>query len=116
MAIPMKGKAKPGKKPGMFQKIVPSPRARERKKLIVAEIHRILGRGFTPMTGDVQIAYTITPRDRRTPDVDAYEKHLLDCLMAAGVYVDDKQVVQVSKERMPTAKHPGGVHVEIWEV
>lgn len=112
MAIPMRGKSG-----GMFQKIVPSKRACERKKLLVAEITEQIGSATVrePLTGPVQIAYTITPRDRRTPDVDAFSKHLLDCLQAAGVIQDDGQVEHLITERLEP-KFPGSVLVEIWEI
>lgn len=93
-----------------------SKRARDRRKMIVAAIWEVLGGKPVALTGDVQVSYTITPRDRRTPDVDAYEKHLLDCLQHAGVIANDKQVVQVSKERMPTPQSPGHLDVQVWEV
>jgi Holliday junction resolvase RusA-like endonuclease len=90
-------------------------RGRERGKLLVASIQQQLGGRPEPMTGPVQVSYTITPRNRKTPDVDAYEKHLLDCLQKAGVYENDRQVVQVSKERLEP-KHPGHLDVQIWSV
>lgn len=99
----------------MIQKQVTSQRARVRRIELVAEIWKQLGGPPQPMKGDVQVTYTITPRDRRTADVDAYEKHLLDCLQHAGVYENDKQVVQVSKERLEP-QHPGSLDVQIWEI
>lgn len=92
-----------------------SQQAREKRKLVVAAIHEQLGGAPEPMTGEVQVSYTITPRDRRLPDVDAFEKHLLDCLQHAGVYANDKQVVQASKERLEP-QHPGHLDVQIWQV
>lgn len=100
----------------VLAKQILSKRARDLRELVIAAIWKQLGGRPQPLNGDVQMAYTVTPRDRRTPDCDAYEKHLLDCLQHAGVIVNDKQVVQVSKERLPTAKRPGGIHVEIWEI
>lgn len=99
----------------VVQKLVNSKRARDRKKLLVAAIQQQLGGKPEPMTKGVQVTYTVTPRDRRTPDVDAYEKHLLDCLQAAGVYANDKQVMQVSKERLEP-QFPGHIDVQVWEV
>lgn len=90
-------------------------RARDRRKLMVAAIHEKLGGRPTPMRGYVQVSYTITPRDGRTPDVDAYEKHLLDCLAHAGVFFNDRQVLQVSKERLEK-KFPGHIDVQISEI
>lgn len=96
-------------------KLVGTKRARLKRAELVEAIHHQLGGPPTPMTGPVQITYTITPRDRRTPDADAYEKHLLDCLGKAGVYLDDKQVTQVSKERLEP-KFPGSLDVQVWEI
>jgi crossover junction endodeoxyribonuclease RusA len=107
MPIPVKGRI-------IFKKVL-TKRARERRKLFMAAIHEQLGGPPVPMTGAVQVTYTITPRDRRTPDVDAYEKSLLDCLQHAGVYLNDSQVVQCSKERLEP-KFPGGIDVQINEV
>ena len=99
----------------VVQKLVTSRRAREKAKALIAAIHEQLGGAPEPMTGPVQVSYTIAPRDRLTPDVDAYEKHLLDCLAKAGVYANDKQVVQVSKERL-APQFPGHLDVQVWEV
>lgn len=93
-----------------------SQRARQRRDLLVAEVWKQCGGRPVPMRGRVQVSYTVTPRDKRTPDVDAYEKHLLDTLAHASVYVNDKQVVQVSKERMETPERPGRVDVTVWEL
>ncbi len=98
-----------------FNKLVKSKRARERGKLLVIAIQQQLGGKPEPMKGDVQVSFTITPRDRRTPDCDAFHKHLLDCLQHAGVFVSDKQVVHVVAERLPP-QHPGHVDVQISEV
>ena len=108
MPIPVRGRI-------IYKKVL-TKRARQRRDLLVAAIRQQLGGLPEPITGNVQITYTVTPRDRRTPDVDAYEKHLLDCLAHAGVYADDKQVVQISKERLPTPQSPGHIDVQIWEV
>lgn len=96
-------------------KKVLTKRARMRRELLVAAIHEQTGGRPHPMESGVHVSYTITPRDRRTPDVDAYEKHLLDCLQHAGVFKNDKQVVAVGKERLEP-KFPGHIDVEIWEV
>lgn len=103
------------KKGHVWSKPVLSKRARLRRESLVAAIWQQLGGRPEPITDPVQITYTITPRDKRTPDVDAFEKSLLDCLQHAGVIANDKQVVQVSKERLE-AQSPGHLDVQIWEV
>lgn len=98
----------------IFKQIL-SKRAREKRKLLVAAIHQQLGGLPVAMTGSVQVTYTVTPRDRRIPDADSHAKHLLDCLQAAGVFLNDRQVVQISTERLEP-KFPGHVDVQVWEV
>jgi len=100
----------------MIHMKVLTKRARVRRDLVVAEIIKQC-RGAAPMmSGPVQVVYTITPRDRRTPDIDAYCKQLFDCLVHARVIADDGQIVQQSGERMPTPRNPGWIDVTIIEV
>lgn len=101
---------------GSYSRTVLSKRARERRDLIVAAIHRQLGGPPEPMTGSVAVQMTVVPRDRRIPDVDAHVKHCLDCLAHAGIYADDRQVAALYVERMPTPQHPGSVTVEVWPI
>lgn len=82
---------------------------------MVAEVWKILGGKPEPIAGHVQIAYTIYPATKRLPDSDAFEKELLDGLVHAGVIANDRQVVQISKERLEPA-YPGRIEMEIWEV
>lgn len=96
------------------RRTVLSKRARERGDLIVATIHDLLGGAPEPMTGPVLLWYELHPRDKRTPDIDAHCKHLLDCLERAGVYEDDRQVESIQIQRMPPC-HPGFLTVEVWE-
>jgi len=93
-----------------------SREARIRRDALVAEIWKQLGGRPEPITGQVQVQYLIVPASKRTPDVDAYEKHLLDSLTHAGIWRDDRQVVAVHKERAQTPAMPGRVEVEIWEL
>lgn len=102
-------------KNGRYSRTVLSKRARERRDLIVEEIHRRLGGPPQPMAGSVAVQMAVVPRDSRLPDVDAHIKHLLDCLAYAGVYEDDRQVSAVYVERLPP-RHPGTVTVEVWPV
>ncbi len=98
----------------IFKQIL-SKRARDRRKLFVAAVHEQLGGAPVPMTGSVQITYTVTPRDKRIPDADAHAKHLLDCLQHAGVYLNDQQVVHINVERLQP-KFPGSIDVQINEI
>jgi Holliday junction resolvase RusA-like endonuclease len=99
----------------VVQKMGVSRRARIRRDELLIAIWRQCGGRPVPMRCAVQISFTITPRDGRTPDCDAYHKHLLDCLAHASVIADDKQVMQISAERLP-AKFPGHIDVQISEV
>jgi len=99
-----------------FAKKVLTTEYRKKRQQLVDEVWQQTKGKPVAMTGDVQVTYTITPRDKRTADVDAYEKALLDGLQMAGVYLNDKQVVQVSKERMPVAEHPGRIDVTVEEL
>ena len=109
-ALPMSS----GKK--RFTKKVLSKEYREKRQHLVHEVWQQTGGKPQPMTGSVAVHYTITPRDRRTADVDAYEKTLLDGLQMAGVYLNDNQVVHVTKERLPNPEHPGHIDVTIEEL
>ena len=93
-----------------------SPTYRARRKRLVAEVWQQLGGKPEPTDKECQLSFTIYPRDKRIADVDAYDKALQDGLMMAGIVKDDKQFVQVSKERMPTPEWPGRIEVEIREI
>jgi Holliday junction resolvase RusA-like endonuclease len=97
------------------RRIVNSPDSRKREAQLVGEIYDQLGGRPEPLEGPVACSYTITPRSKRIPDIDAYEKQLLDVLEKAGVVTNDKNVVMVSKERLPP-RHPGGIHLTLWEI
>lgn len=98
-----------------FSKQVLSKQARIRRDALIAAILKQLGGRPVAMTGPIQVSYTVSPRDRRTPDIDAFEKQLLDCLALAGVYANDKQVAHVAKERL-SPEFPGFIDVQISEV
>ena len=104
-----------GKGGGRYSKPVLSRPARERRDKLVAEVWEQCGGRPVPLDGDVQVSVVIYPRDKRTPDVDAYMKHLLDSLTKAGVWHDDKQVVHTTTERMEQ-EFPGRIEVEIWPI
>jgi Holliday junction resolvase RusA-like endonuclease len=96
--------------------MVLSKRARIKRDEITACIWAQLGGRPQAMEGDVCVQVLITPRNARTPDVDAYTKHLLDILAHAGVYKNDKQVVRKTVERAQFAEMPGRMDVEVWEL
>jgi Holliday junction resolvase RusA-like endonuclease len=83
-------------------------KARTMESGLLDDVRAIVGRPETPiLRGALTVTYRITPRDRRLPDIDAFEKSLLDIMTAARVWWDDKQVAMVSKERLaPNPKDP----------
>ena len=114
-ALPFQVKLKTGKSITKAHNVL-SKRARIKRDEITACIWQQLGGRPQPMTGDVSVQVMMTPRDRRTPDVDAFTKHLLDILAHAGVYANDRQVVRKVVERTPQPEFPGRMDVEIWEI
>lgn len=92
-----------------------SKECREKRKRMVAEIHQQLGGKPEPMTRDCQMTFIIYPATKKLPDLDAYTKELLDGLAQAGVVANDRQVIQISKERL-TPDYPGRIELELWEI
>ena len=62
---------------------------REFVRPILAAIRR------EPLTGPLAVLMHIYPPDRRRRDLDNTQKALLDSLQAAGLYVDDSQIVDL---------------------
>lgn len=97
-----------------------SKEARAGEKRMIAEIYDLLGGRPESLTGDIQVDIIWNPARKNYADVDAYIKSTLDGLEAAGVYVNDSQVVDVHAGRMPliTGPHPdkGTMTVSVWEV
>lgn len=89
---------------------------RQKQERLVAEVWKALGGRPQAILGHVQVFLTITPRDKRTADVDAYWKALLDGLVKANVIKDDKQVVHHGGERLPNPQHPGWLDVTVEEL
>lgn len=91
-------------------------RARIRRDIVVVEMLRQM-RGMRPMlTKPVTISFSVTPRDRRTPDWDAYTKQLCDCLEHAGVVANDKQICMGTGERLPNPQRPGWIDLTLQEL
>ncbi len=108
-------KTKGGKKfTGAIQAL--SKEYRQKQVRLVAEVWKALGGRPVAMVGSVQVFMTMTPRDKRTADIDAYSKAVLDGLTKANVWLDDKQVVRHDCERLPNPVHPGWIDLEIQEI
>lgn len=86
--------------------------AKSKLALLIDSIHQQLGGRPEPLVGDVTVAVSIYPRDRRLCDIDAYAKQLLDALQEASVLSDDRQVVHLVQERLGP-QHPGRLEVEL---
>ncbi len=112
-ALPFTIKGKNGKSRTLAHQVL-SKRARVKRDELVYLIWKALGGRPEPFVGPVMVQVMIYPRDRRTPDADAYSKQLLDILARAGVYGNDKQVERVTFERSPEPRFPGSMTVEVW--
>lgn len=103
-------------KGGRVKGLTKSKKARESTKVLVSEIHERLGGKPSPLMGAVQVSIRWTPRNRVIADVDAYIKITLDALQHAGVYADDKQVVDVQCSREAVPKWPGHMDISVWAI
>jgi Holliday junction resolvase RusA-like endonuclease len=110
-------KKHPGGKSFTGARQVLSKEYRSKQQRLVAEVWKQTG-GFPPaaITGNVQVCMVMTPRDKRTADIDAYAKAILDGLVKANVLKDDSQVVHTICERLPNAEHPGHIDVTVEEI
>ncbi len=86
---------------------------RKKQERMIYEIWKQIGGRPQPTTGNVQVFAVMTPRDKRTADVDAYFKALLDGLVKANILTDDKQVAHTACERLPNPVHPGWLDVTV---
>lgn len=68
-----------------------------------------------PLTGRLAVKLVLIPPCRRKRDIDNYSKACLDAITAAGVWLDDEQVDQLTIIRGDQARG-GGCLVEIIEI
>ncbi len=115
-ALPFTVKGKNGGKSRTLAHQVLSKRARIKRDELIYLICKHLGGRPEAMKGPVALQVMVYPRDRRTPDADAYAKHLMDILAKANVYANDKQVERMTFERHPVPEFPGRMVVEVWEL
>lgn len=99
-----------------YPRTILSARARQKRDIVCAYLIKHFGGKMPRITFPVSLHYTIIPRDKRTPDADAYEKQLLDCLQHAGVVANDKLICHVTKELLPTPCVPGWIDLTLTEV
>lgn len=93
-----------------------SQRARIRRDIVVAELLQQV-KGKPPrIDRPVTVSFSVTPRNRLTPDWDAYTKQLCDCLEHAGIVTNDKLICMGTGERLPVAKMPGWIDVTVTEL
>ena len=98
-----------------------SKTARTRMKLVVDEMWRQLGGKAPPepITGPCMLQgffHPIKHINGRIPDADAYTKHLLDCITAAGIWKDDSQLCASPLIERLEPRATGFMTIEIWEV
>ncbi|WP_417861891.1 RusA family crossover junction endodeoxyribonuclease [Vreelandella venusta] len=92
---------------------ITSKRGREYRKTAVARI----AEQFTgvPLTGRLAVRMVLIPPCRRKRDIDNYSKAALDAITAAGVWIDDEQIDQLTIIRGDRSQG-GGCLVQIEEV
>jgi Holliday junction resolvase RusA-like endonuclease len=103
---------------GKFTKLVRTKKAKLRGEEIVAYIWKQLGGVIREplITGNVRVEVWVTPPDCRPRDFMNSLEHLYDCLEAARVVANDKQIVEMSGGMMPQAVRPGWVDVTITDL
>lgn len=97
-------------------KSVLSSRARVCKQALVSEMLRQMGGRPPRIDRECTVTISVTPSNKRTPDADAYLKQTCDALQAAGVVLNDKLIVQITTERMPTSERPGWMSLTVSEL
>jgi Holliday junction resolvase RusA-like endonuclease len=97
-----------------YPRSILSTEAREKRAKVCAHIINAL-KGRPMLTCPLSLHYTIVPRDKRIPDIDFIEKHLLDCLQHAGVVANDRVICHITKERLAPCS-PGWIDLTLTEV
>lgn len=92
---------------------ITSKRGRQYREAAVSAIHAQY-RG-APLAGRLAVTLVLIPPCRRKRDIDNYSKACLDAITAAGVWLDDEQVDQLTIIRGDQARG-GGCRVEIVEI
>lgn len=54
--------------------------------------------------------------DKRSRDIDCYDKQLFDCLVKAGVLLDDKQIKNYGGREILAPQRPGWIKLTITEI
>lgn len=65
---------------------------------------RAVLRGAKPLTGALSVRIELSPPDRRRRNIDNVLKALLDAMTAAGVWIDDSQIDELTIKRMPVIR------------
>lgn len=85
------------------KRVLISAEGRKYRLQVAEELARL---GNPRLEGLLEMTLLAFPPDKRRRDVDNLAKALIDCLMIAGLYQDDSQLVKLTIEkREPT---PGG--------
>ncbi len=100
---------------GRYSSIVLSKKGRIKRDELVQCIAHKIGANPEPYANECYVSVRWHPRDKRKCDIDSIIKQLLDCLVHAGVMVDDSLIVSLTVEKL-APKMPGLVSVEIGEI
>lgn len=80
-------------------RVLKSEKYRQWLKDSVADIHLAGEWKHEPIATMVKMEITVHPKDKRLRDIDNYAKACADLMEAAGVIIDDRQIVKLTIER-----------------
>lgn len=104
------------------------------RKAIIAEATRVKGDTWVPLTGPIEVhAVVVVPALKSAPkrtriwpvtrssgDIDHHARSLLDSITAAGIWLDDSQVVELRISKVYPSEEPWsltvpGARIHIWQ-
>lgn len=104
------------------------------RKAIIAEATRVKGDTWVPLTGPIEVHAVVVvpplksapkrtriwPVTRSSGDIDHHARSLLDSITAAGIWLDDSQVVELRISKVYPSEEPWsltvpGARIHIWQ-